>query len=105
MQPLGYLDLDLPDAPEKAARPPPQPVDSSSKYGPRAEITHIFRSPDKRPPTELSFAFLGLVLLPLGGFLIGVGCGFMFIYLLFCLSMFTFVTREAEKRAFVCRKV
>ncbi|CDP03756.1 unnamed protein product [Coffea canephora] len=72
LQPLGYLDLDLPDAPEKAARPPPQPVDFSSKYGPRAEITHIFRSPDKRPPTELSFAFLGLVLLPLGGFLIGL---------------------------------
>ncbi|KAL3517710.1 hypothetical protein ACH5RR_020299 [Cinchona calisaya] len=72
LQPLGHLELDLPDAPEKAARPPPQPIDAYSKYGPKAEITHIFRSPEKRPPTELSFAFLGLVLLPLVGFLIGL---------------------------------
>lgn len=77
MQPLGHLELDLPDAPEKVARSPPLPVDPSSKYGPKAEITHIFRSPEKRPPRELSLAFLGLVLLPFIGFLIGVSCGFM----------------------------
>lgn len=74
MQPLGYLELDLPDAPEKAARPPPRPVDPYSRYGPKAEITHIFRSPEKRPPRELSLAFLGLVLLPFVGFLAGVSC-------------------------------
>ncbi|CAI9107615.1 OLC1v1007010C1 [Oldenlandia corymbosa var. corymbosa] len=71
-QPLGHVELDLPEAPEKAARPPPPPVDPISKYGPKAEITHIFRSPEKRPPMELSFTFLGLVLLPFLGFLIGL---------------------------------
>lgn len=73
---LGHLELDLPDPPEKAARPPPQPVDPYSRYGPKAEITHIFRSPEKRPPKELSLAFSGLVLLPLLGFLGGVSHGF-----------------------------
>lgn len=69
---MGYVELDLPDAPEKAARPPPQPVDTYSRYGPKAEITHIFRAPEKLPPKELSLAFLGLVFLPFFGFLAGV---------------------------------
>ncbi|KAK7845699.1 dolichyl-diphosphooligosaccharide--protein glycosyltransferase subunit 2 [Quercus suber] len=69
---VGHVELDLPEAPEKAPRPPPLAVDPSSRYGPKAEITHIFRSPEKRPPQELSLAFLGLTLLPLVGFLIGV---------------------------------
>ncbi|XP_047326934.1 dolichyl-diphosphooligosaccharide--protein glycosyltransferase subunit 2-like [Impatiens glandulifera] len=68
---LGYIELDLPEAPEKSARPPPQSVDPLSRYGPKAEIAHIFRVPDKRPPQELALAFLGLVLLPFLGFLIG----------------------------------
>lgn len=72
LQPLGYIELDLPDAPEKAPRPPPQPVDQYSRYGPKAEISHIFRSPEKQPPQELSVAFLGLVLFPFFGFLAGV---------------------------------
>ncbi|KAG8389197.1 hypothetical protein BUALT_Bualt02G0203900 [Buddleja alternifolia] len=72
LQPLGHIELDLPDAPEKAARPPPQLVDPYSRYGPKAEINHIFRAPDKRPPRELSLAFSGLVLLPLLGFLAGL---------------------------------
>ncbi|KAH6811547.1 ribophorin II family protein [Perilla frutescens var. frutescens] len=72
LQPLGYIELDLPEAPEKAARPPPQPVDPYSRYGPTAEISHIFRAPEKRPPKELSLAFLGLVLLPFFGFLAGL---------------------------------
>ncbi|XP_057798123.1 dolichyl-diphosphooligosaccharide--protein glycosyltransferase subunit 2 [Salvia miltiorrhiza] len=72
LQPLGYAELDLPDAPEKAARPPPQPVDPYSRYGPKAEITHIFRAPEKRPAKELSLAFLGLVLIPFFGFLAGL---------------------------------
>ncbi|KAH6754983.1 ribophorin II family protein [Perilla frutescens var. hirtella] len=72
LQPLGYIELDLPEAPEKAARPPPQPVDPYSRYGPKAEISHIFRAPEKRPPKELSLAFLGLVLLPFFGFLAGL---------------------------------
>ncbi|XP_047316031.1 dolichyl-diphosphooligosaccharide--protein glycosyltransferase subunit 2-like [Impatiens glandulifera] len=74
LQDLGYIDLDLPEAPEKATRPPSQPVDPLSRYGPKAEITHIFRTPDKRPPQELSLAFLGLVVLPLIGFLVGILC-------------------------------
>ncbi|RRT68087.1 hypothetical protein B296_00038633, partial [Ensete ventricosum] len=69
---LGYIDLDLPEPPEKASRPPPQPVDPYSRFGPKPEISHIFRSPEKRPPKELSFAFLALTLIPLVGFLIGL---------------------------------
>ncbi|KAM1764976.1 hypothetical protein ACFX11_004162 [Malus domestica] len=69
---IGQIDLDLPEAPEKASRPPSPAVDPYSKYGPKAEITHIFRVPEKRPSQELSLVFLGLVLLPLIGFLIGL---------------------------------
>ncbi|KAH1227478.1 Dolichyl-diphosphooligosaccharide--protein glycosyltransferase subunit 2 [Glycine max] len=69
---LGHVELDLPEAPEKAPRPPPPPVDPYSRYGPKAEITHIFRSPEKRPHQELSLAFLGLILLPFIGFLVGL---------------------------------
>ncbi|GMJ09062.1 HAPLESS 6, RIBOPHORIN II [Hibiscus trionum] len=69
---IGHIELDLPEPPEKAPRPPPQPVDPYSRYGPKAEITHIFRAPEKRPKEELSFAFLGLTFLPLLGFLIGL---------------------------------
>ncbi|KZV22900.1 dolichyl-diphosphooligosaccharide--protein glycosyltransferase subunit 2-like [Dorcoceras hygrometricum] len=72
LQPLAHMELDLPDAPEKAARPPPQSVDPYSRYGAKAEITHIFRAPEKRPPRELSLIFLGLVLLPFLGFLAGL---------------------------------
>ncbi|XP_010262349.1 PREDICTED: dolichyl-diphosphooligosaccharide--protein glycosyltransferase subunit 2-like [Nelumbo nucifera] len=69
---LGHVELDLPEAPEKATRPPPQPADPYMRYGPKQEITHIFRAPEKRPPKELSLAFLGLTLLPLVGFLAGL---------------------------------
>ncbi|KAK4369200.1 hypothetical protein RND71_012992 [Anisodus tanguticus] len=70
--PLGSIELDLPEPPEKAARPPPQPVDPSSRFGLKAEISHIFRAPEKRPPKELSLTFLALVLLPFVGFLVGL---------------------------------
>ena len=69
---LGHVELDLPEAPEKAARPPPPPVDPYSRYGPKAEITHLFRAAEKRPPLNLSLAFLGLTLLPFIGLLVGV---------------------------------
>jgi oligosaccharyltransferase complex subunit delta (ribophorin II) len=69
---IGHLDLDLPEPPEKAPQPPPQPLDQNLRYGPKAEITHIFRVPEKLPPKELSHAFLGLTLFPLLGFLVGV---------------------------------
>ncbi|KAG2602803.1 dolichyl-diphosphooligosaccharide--protein glycosyltransferase subunit 2 [Panicum virgatum] len=72
LRPLGHLELDLPEAPEKAPRPPAQAVDPFSKFGPKAEISHIFRSPEKRPPKELSLAFTGLTLVPFIGFLIGL---------------------------------
>ncbi|KAF7804626.1 dolichyl-diphosphooligosaccharide--protein glycosyltransferase subunit 2 [Senna tora] len=72
LRPLGHVELDLPEAPEKAARPPPPPVDPYSRYGPKAEITHLFRAPEKRPPQKLSLAFLSLTLLPLIGFLVGL---------------------------------
>ncbi|KAK3162801.1 hypothetical protein QOZ80_1BG0093960 [Eleusine coracana subsp. coracana] len=69
---LGHLELDLPEAPEKAPRPPAQAVDPFSKFGPKAEISHIFRAPEKRPHKELSLVFTGLTLLPFLGFLIGL---------------------------------
>uniref|UniRef100_A0A803PGL8 Dolichyl-diphosphooligosaccharide--protein glycosyltransferase subunit 2 n=1 Tax=Cannabis sativa TaxID=3483 RepID=A0A803PGL8_CANSA len=69
---IGQIELDLPEAPEKASRPPLQPADPYSRYGPKAEISHIFRAPEKRPPKELSLAFLGLTFVPLIGFLIGL---------------------------------
>ncbi|CAA7403243.1 unnamed protein product [Spirodela intermedia] len=69
---IGHLELDLPEAPEKAARPPPQPVDAYLRFGPKAEISHIFRAPEKRPPKELSVAFLVLTLLPLLVFIVGL---------------------------------
>ncbi|KAF4387074.1 hypothetical protein G4B88_024646 [Cannabis sativa] len=69
---IGQIELDLPEAPEKAPRPPLQPADPYSRYGPKAEISHIFRAPEKRPPKELSLAFLGLTFVPLIGFLIGL---------------------------------
>ena len=69
---MGHIDLDLPEAPEKATRQPLQPTDPLSRFGPKAEIAHIFRAPEKRPLKELSLAFLGLTLVPLVGFLIGV---------------------------------
>ncbi|KAL9255710.1 Dolichyl-diphosphooligosaccharide--protein glycosyltransferase subunit 2-like protein [Drosera capensis] len=72
VQPLGHINLELPTTPEKAARPPPPPVDPYLRYGPKAEISHIFRAPEKRPPREVSLVFLGLTLVPLGGFLIGL---------------------------------
>lgn len=72
MRPLGFVELDLPEAPEKATRLPPLPVDPYSRYGPKAEIAHLFRAPEKRPPQNLSFAFLILTLLPFIGFLVGV---------------------------------
>ncbi|OAY80013.1 Dolichyl-diphosphooligosaccharide--protein glycosyltransferase subunit 2 [Ananas comosus] len=69
---LGHIELDLPEPPEKAARPPPLAADPLSKFGPKQEISHIFRAPEKRPPKELSLAFLGLTLLPFFGFLFGL---------------------------------
>ncbi|KAK7345759.1 hypothetical protein VNO77_16370 [Canavalia gladiata] len=72
LQLFGHVELDLPEAPEKAAPPPPPPVDPYSRYGPKAEITHLFRAPEKRPPQNLSLGFLGLILLPFIGFLVGL---------------------------------
>ncbi|XP_050364258.1 dolichyl-diphosphooligosaccharide--protein glycosyltransferase subunit 2 [Argentina anserina] len=69
---IGHVDLDLPEAPEKATRPPSPAVDPYLKYGPKAEISHIFRVPEKLPPNHLSIAFLGLLLLPFLGFLVGL---------------------------------
>ncbi|KAJ0970463.1 hypothetical protein J5N97_023340 [Dioscorea zingiberensis] len=69
---LGHVDLDLPEPPEKAPRPPAQPADPLLKFGPKQEISHIFRAPEKRPPKELSIAFLALTILPLLAFIIAL---------------------------------
>lgn len=68
---LASLDLDLPEGPDGTAQTlTGQEV--SSSFGPKAEISHIFRQPEKRPPTYLSTAFLILTMLPLAGFFVGV---------------------------------
>lgn len=72
LQNLGHLELDLPEAPEKATHPPLQPVDPASRFGPQSEISHIFRIAEKLPPKEVSLVFLCITLLPLIGFAIGV---------------------------------
>ncbi|KAK4273035.1 hypothetical protein QN277_021508 [Acacia crassicarpa] len=72
LRPLGHVELDLPVAPEKGSRPPAPPVDPYSRYGPKEEIIHFFRAPEKRPPQNLSLVFLTLTLLPLIGFLVGL---------------------------------
>ncbi|CAN7031937.1 unnamed protein product, partial [Brassica rapa subsp. trilocularis] len=69
---IGHIELDLPERPEKAAQPPVQPTDPYSRYGPKAEISHIFRVPEKLPAKQLSLVFLGLIVLPFIAFLIGV---------------------------------
>ncbi|KAK4801033.1 hypothetical protein SAY86_021520 [Trapa natans] len=71
-QVIGHVELDLPEAPEKAPRPPLQRRDPFSRYGAKAEISHIFRAPEKRPSENLSLAFLVLTLLPFLGFLVGL---------------------------------
>ncbi|XP_042505323.1 dolichyl-diphosphooligosaccharide--protein glycosyltransferase subunit 2 [Macadamia integrifolia] len=71
---LGHVELDLPEPPEKATRPPPQPVDPYTRYGSKPEITHIFRAPERHPAKELALAFLGLTLVPFIGFIIGLLC-------------------------------
>ncbi|CAH8368285.1 unnamed protein product [Eruca vesicaria subsp. sativa] len=69
---IGHIELDLPERPEKASLPPLQPTDPYSRYGPKAEISHIFRVPEKLPAKQLSLVFLGLIVLPFIGFLIGL---------------------------------
>ncbi|KAG2291510.1 hypothetical protein Bca52824_038179 [Brassica carinata] len=69
---IGHIELDLPERPEKAPRPPLQPTDPYSRYGPKAEISHIFRVPEKLPAKQLSLVFLGLIVLPFIAFLIGL---------------------------------
>uniref|UniRef100_A0A6M2EMQ5 Dolichyl-diphosphooligosaccharide--protein glycosyltransferase subunit 2 n=1 Tax=Populus davidiana TaxID=266767 RepID=A0A6M2EMQ5_9ROSI len=69
---VGHINLDLPEPPEKAPQPPAQPLDPNVIHGPKAEIAHIFRVPEKLPPKELSLTFLGLTLLPYLGFLLGL---------------------------------
>ena len=69
---IGHIELDLPERPEKAPLPSLQPTDPYSRYGPKAEISHIFRIPEKLPAKQLSLIFLGLIVLPLIAFLIGV---------------------------------
>lgn len=68
---LGSLDLDLPEAPE-GAKPAPVADDVGPKFGPKSEISHIFRVPEKRPRAELSYTFFVLTLLPLVGFVVGL---------------------------------
>ncbi|KAJ4870480.1 Dolichyl-diphosphooligosaccharide--protein glycosyltransferase subunit 2 [Raphanus sativus] len=69
---IGHIELDLPARPEKAPLPPLQPTDLYSRYGPKAEISHIFRVPEKLPAKQLSLVFLGLIVLPFIAFLIGL---------------------------------
>ncbi|KAL0659466.1 hypothetical protein Bca4012_080051 [Brassica carinata] len=69
---IGHIELDLPERPEKAPLPPLHPTDPYSRYGPKSEISHIFRVPEKLPAKQLSLIFLGLIVLPFIAFLIGL---------------------------------
>ncbi|XP_009137167.1 dolichyl-diphosphooligosaccharide--protein glycosyltransferase subunit 2 [Brassica rapa] len=69
---IGHIELDLPERPEKAPLPPLQPTDPYSRFVPKAEISHIFRVPEKLPAKQLSLIFLGLIVLPFIFFLIGL---------------------------------
>jgi len=64
---VASLDLDLPEGPEETKADVP-----ASKFAPKAEIAHIFRQPEKRPPAYLSMTFLVLTLIPLVGFFVGL---------------------------------
>lgn len=64
---VASLDLDLPEGPEEMKADAPV-----SKFAPKAEIAHIFRQPEKRPPAYLSMTFLILTLIPLVGFFVGL---------------------------------
>lgn len=68
---LGTLELDLPE-PSEGVPKAFAVTDGLSKYGPKPEITHVFRPAEKRPPSPLSNAFLFLTLVPLLGFLVGI---------------------------------
>ncbi|EPS58334.1 hypothetical protein M569_16481, partial [Genlisea aurea] len=76
LQSLGHIELDLPDAPEKAPKPPPRRVDPYSRYGPKPEQTHTFRAPEKRAPSWLSHVFSVLVTVPFLGFLASAAVSF-----------------------------
>ena len=65
---MASVDLDLPEGPEGSTTSA-TPV---SKFAPKPEIVHIFRKPEKRPPTYLSMVFLVLTLIPLVGFFVGL---------------------------------
>ncbi|KAH7365882.1 hypothetical protein KP509_18G051300 [Ceratopteris richardii] len=68
---LGTVELDLPEPPEGKVKLTSQ-AESPFKYGPRPEITHMFRPAEKRAPPTLSNTFLALTLVPLLGFLVGL---------------------------------
>ena len=99
---LGHVELDLPEPPEKATRPPPPPVDPYLRFGPKQEISHIFRAPEKLPPKELSLGFSALTLLPFVGFLIGVGWFSITILHLFIdyIGVHSFLVRILKVRIF-----
>ncbi|XLR35228.1 hypothetical protein HN51_044554 [Arachis hypogaea] len=53
LRPLGHLELDLPEVPTiKAPRLPPLAIDPYTRYGPKAEITHLFRTPESKVAVE-----------------------------------------------------
>eukprot|EP00850_Spirogloea_muscicola_P013886 SM000096S24915 [mRNA] locus=s96:513674:519301:- [translate_table: standard] len=70
--PLAVLSLDLPAPPDGSAKPPARVTDLKQRYGPKAEISHIFRVPEKRPPLVVSYVFMILTLVPLVGLLGGL---------------------------------
>eukprot|EP00850_Spirogloea_muscicola_P005060 SM000022S07274 [mRNA] locus=s22:924276:930556:+ [translate_table: standard] len=70
--PLAVLSLELPAPPDGSAKPPALVTDLKQRYGPKAEISHIFRVPEKRPPRIVSYVFMILTLVPLVGLLGGL---------------------------------
>ena len=55
--PLADVELNFADAPTQK--------DKENQYAKKPEIKHMFREPEKRPPTSVSTVFTGLVFVPL----------------------------------------
>jgi oligosaccharyltransferase complex subunit delta (ribophorin II) len=64
---IGTVDFTFPQPPKSY-----KPSESAAKYQPLTNIEHVFRQPEKRPPTSVSSLFTMLVLAPVPILLIAV---------------------------------
>lgn len=67
---IGTVEIDLPATPSE--------TDSQFVYGPKPEISHIFRPTEKLPPIFLSYSFALITLTPWMFLVISVSISFIF---------------------------